>query len=126
MLSILFLSFFVISSFRLVSCRHVKFEMMTEEQFQSLNLQETNGIEDGSTHENDDETTSNTSSAPPVRRSRFFRSKRKQRVNEEQSAEVDSNSDASNQPTNSSESPSETIIKCPMKNYIFLISRTSY
>lgn len=109
MLSILFLSFFVISSFRLVSCRHVKFEMMTEEQFQSSDIQHVNGSEDGDTNEQDGEITSNTSSAPRVRRSRFFRSKRKQRQNEEQPNQMDDDADASNELSNPSESPGKNI-----------------
>jgi hypothetical protein len=83
--------------------------MMTEEQFQSSDIQHVNGSEDGDTNEQDGEITSNTSSAPRVRRSRFFRSKRKQRQNEEQPNQMDDDADASNELSNPSESPGKTI-----------------
>jgi hypothetical protein len=95
---------------------------MTEEQFQSSDIQEINGTEDDNIHEQNNETTSNTSSsAPPPRRSRFFRSKRKQRLNEEQSHQVDSNSEVSNEPENSSESPGKNIkLNTEQKNHFCL------
>jgi hypothetical protein len=79
---------------------------MTEEQFQSSDGHPTNGIEDNNTDDHDDEIVTSDTSAQPVRRSRFFRSKRKQRLNEEQ---VDNNSDVPDGPVDSSESPGETI-----------------
>ncbi|CAF2480708.1 unnamed protein product [Rotaria sp. Silwood2] len=82
--------------------------MTTEEQFQSLNIQQSNGPENGdTTQEPDNEVTtitSNTSSGPPLRRSRFFRSKRKQRQQEEQYNQVDTDNVVSNEPINASES----------------------
>jgi len=101
--------------------------MMTEEQFQSSDIQEINGTEDDNIHEQNNETTSNTSSsAPPPRRSRFFRSKRKQRLNEEQSHQVDSNSEVSNERENSSESPGKNIKLNTeqKKSFLFICCRT--
>ena len=51
--------------------------MTTEEQFQSSDNQQSNGTEDDDTHEHDSHSETESSSGPPVRRSRFFRSKRK-------------------------------------------------
>ncbi len=83
---------------------------MTEEQNQSSDILQINGTEDeNTTSEPDTETTSNTSSAPPVRRSRFFRSKRKQRLLEEQPNQADNTSEVSNEPVDSSESPGKNI-----------------
>jgi hypothetical protein len=89
--------------------------MTTEEQFQSSDIQQINGTEDDNTHEQDDETTSDTS-APPVRRSRFFRTKRKQRVNEDQSHQVDGNNDESNESIHPSRSSGKRSIPSSIKN----------
>jgi len=102
---------------------------MTEEQFQSSNIQEINGTEDDNINEQDNETTSNTSSSapPPPRRSRFFRSKRKQRLNEEQSHQVDSNSKVSNERENSSESPGKNIkLNIEKEIHFLFISKRTY
>ncbi len=97
--------------------------MMTEEQSQSSDIQEINGTEDDDTHEHDDDqSTSNTSSAPVGRRSRFFRSKRKQRLNEEYANQADDHTDESSEPVNSSENLGK-IIKWTILNksvFIFL------
>ena len=105
--------------------------MTTEEQIPSPDIQQTNGTEDNdghehdSTHEHDDETapstTSDNSSGPPVRRSRFFRTKRKQRVNEEQPPQVDSNTDGPDEPINSSGSSGKRSTKHPLKKIVFYI-----
>lgn len=84
--------------------------MTTEEQHQSPDTYRSNGTEDDHDHENEneqenDDDTGLSSAQPPTRRSRFFRSKRKQRINHEQSPQVNSNSDPSNESVNSSESP---------------------
>ena len=67
--------------------------MTTEEQYRSSEIYQTNGTEDIHGDDNDSETTLS-SSGPAVRRSRFFRSKRKQRLHEDQ---VNSNGDESNE-----------------------------
>jgi hypothetical protein len=102
--------------------------MTTEEQLPSPDIQQINGTEDDdghehdSTHEHDDETAPSTpsdnSSGPPVRRSRFFRSKRKQRVNEDQSPQVDSNADGPNEPIDSSGSSGKRNPKHPLKKLV--------
>lgn len=72
--------------------------MMTEEQPHSSDIQQVNGTEDA--HE-DEASTSTASSAPPVRRSRFFRSKRKQRLghgDEDTAHSPDGTVDASESP----------------------------
>ncbi|CAF0939987.1 unnamed protein product [Adineta steineri] len=84
--------------------------MTTEEQIQSSDFERINGTEDTNTYEHDNETTSDTSSAPLPRRSRFFRSKRKQRLNEEQSSNDDSLNDTTDSPKTPQQSTEETTV----------------
>lgn len=79
--------------------------MTTEEQLQIPDIQQTNGTDDDETHEYEGEVTSGDTSTRSPRRSRFFRTKRKQRINEDQNNHGDDNSEVSNEPVDSSESP---------------------
>lgn len=76
--------------------------MTSEEQFQSPEIQPVNGTEDD---HDDEKSTSTSSSTAPVRRSRFFRSKRKQRHG--QTDGDDEASHTSDEPTTSSQSPDQ-------------------
>ncbi len=96
-------------SFRLVSCWNSTFEMTTEEQSQSSDIQQSNGTEDDDTQEHENQSTSNTSSVPVGRRTRFFRTKRKQRRNEEYANQVDDHTDEPSEPVTPSENLGKTI-----------------
>lgn len=74
--------------------------MTTEDQLQSSNIQESNGPEnDDTTCDYDNElpvtTSTSTTSGRPVRRSRFFRSKRKQRIVDEKPNPAEDSGNAS-------------------------------
>jgi hypothetical protein len=92
--------------------------MTTNEQYQSNNIYQNDGKEDDSRHEQQDDCTSvysssSSSSQPTVRRSRFFRSKRKQRLTHEQDLlnPMNSNEDVSTDFVYSSESPGKNIVQ---------------
>ena len=89
--------------------------MTTEEQYRSSEIYQTNGTEDIHDDDNDGETTPSSSSGPAVRRSRFFRSKRKQRQHEDP---VNSNGDESNESGDLAVSPGEprSFSSCSMRH----------
>ncbi|CAF3367075.1 unnamed protein product [Rotaria socialis] len=96
--------------------------MTTEAQFQPIDTQKVNGTEDDNTKQEPNTErvaiTSNASSEPRVRRSRFFHSKRKQRFQEEQTNQSENNDgDAeSNERVDSSDSTQEPIEETPVEN----------
>ncbi|CAF1177005.1 unnamed protein product [Rotaria sp. Silwood1] len=95
--------------------------MTTEDKFQSSNIQQTNGSENGDTTQQDNEVaaiTSNSSSGPPLRRSRFFRSKRRQRLHEEQTNSDDGINVGSNESVNSLESSEQSSEETPVQQIL--------
>ncbi|CAF0806320.1 unnamed protein product [Rotaria sordida] len=102
--------------------------MTTNEQFQTSNIQQSNGPENGgTTQEQDDEETrltSNTSSGPSLRRSRFFRSKRKQRLQEEQPNSVNNYNDVSDKSVNSSESSEQSTEETSVEKILIIDTST--
>ena len=105
-------------SFRLVACGNVKLQMTTEEDIQASDIQEVNGDEDGDTHEHEEQSTTSTTSEPTARRSRFFRSRRKQRLNEEQSTQAETHTDQPDKSNNTSESPRK-LVRSPIFRVIY-------
>ena len=84
--------------------------MATEEQYQSGDIDQSNSTEGDLKHENDEETCSGSTSIScqqsTTRRSRFFRSKRRQRQTPDPTSTVSSSSDGSSESSlYSSESP---------------------
>ena len=106
-------------SFRLVPCGYAKLQMTTEEQFQSPDILEINGTEDGDAHEDEEQLTTSATSEPPARRSRFFRSRRKQRLNEDPSNQAENHTNETNESSESSESPRKMIKASSWINTIF-------
>jgi hypothetical protein len=82
--------------------------MTTEEQFQYSEIQQINGTEDNDTSIPDNQSTSDTSSAPVGRRSRFFRTRRKQRLNDEPANQANDQTDETSEPATPSEDSGKT------------------
>lgn len=101
--------------------------MTTEEQLESTDIQEINGTEDGDTQEHEEQPITGATSEPPARRSRFFRSKRKQRLNDDQSNQPENHTHETNESSESPESPRKMIktrVSIDMIFAIFLEQQT--